>query len=603
MHIQNHSLLPKYQPRWRWLAESAGLSAGLLVTLLLFLGTGGVRAAPPPPTLPHGIAAGDADQTSAILWGRSLATGTVLFDYGASPLEGIHTITRTVSDPAVPVTVALTGLMPGTSYVYSLLAPDGSRVDGHFRTAEAAGTRSGLRFGVSGDWRGELAPYPVLRNAPDRALDFFVGLGDTIYADVPSPAVPDGHATTLAELRLKHSEVYSTHFGLNVWADLRRVAPLYMMIDDHEVVNDFAGGAGAETDPRFPETEGLINDTARFENGLRAFHEYNPLRAERYGSVGGDGRMDHERKLYRYRTFGSDAALILLDSRSFRDTELATLDYSDPRDILRFLEESFAPNRTMLGSQQLSDLKADLLDAERRGILWKFVAVPEPIQNLGVGNAEDRFEGYAAERTELLRFIQAQGIRNVVFIAADIHGTIVNNLTYQEGVGEPQIPTGAFEVTTGSLAYDAPFGPTVIEYAVDLGIISPTLEALYHSLPVAPDADAQLDDKDDFIEFVLDQQLRVLGYDTVGLDGAPGLSAQLLQGAYLAVHTYGWTEFDIAPGTGLLTVTTYAIPAYTAAEMAADAAGITTRPITVASQFTIQPDTSQTIYIPLIHSN
>jgi phosphodiesterase/alkaline phosphatase D-like protein len=91
--------------------------------------------------------------------------------------------------------------------------------------------------------------------------------------------------------------------------------------------------------------------------------------------------------------------------------------------------------------------------------------LPEPIQNLGVIAASDRYEGYAAERAALLKFIDDNNISNVVFVSADIHGTLVNNLTYQLGPGLPQIPTNAFEISTGSVAYDAPFGPTVLQLA------------------------------------------------------------------------------------------------------------------------------------------
>jgi hypothetical protein len=52
----------------------------------------------------------------------------------------------------------------------------------------------------------------------------------------------------------------------------------------------------------------------------------------------------------------------------------------------------------MLGNPQLERLEADLLAAQDDGIVWKFVMVPEPIQNLGPVGAADRFEGYAAER-------------------------------------------------------------------------------------------------------------------------------------------------------------------------------------------------------------
>jgi hypothetical protein len=33
--------------------------------------------------------------------------------------------------------------------------------------------------------------------------------GDTVYADVASPAVPQGEADSLAEFRLKHNEAYA----------------------------------------------------------------------------------------------------------------------------------------------------------------------------------------------------------------------------------------------------------------------------------------------------------------------------------------------------------------------------------------------------------
>ncbi len=63
--------------------------------------------------------------------------------------------------------------------------------------------------------------------------------------------------------------------------------------------------------------------------------------------------------------------------------------------------------------------------------------VPVRIQTLGPPAAADRFEGYAAERTEILRFIDDNRIDNVVFVAADTHGTVTNNLTYQLGPGGP----------------------------------------------------------------------------------------------------------------------------------------------------------------------
>lgn len=562
-----------------------------------------VPTQPPLNVLANGVAAGDIDQTSAVLWTRSVLPSVVSFTYGVN-LTNTVTLTRLVTDVSVPVTVSLSGLLSDTQYLYRVFTPSTLGITGTFRTAAGVGTKTGLRFGASGDWRGELAPYPAIKNAAGRNLDFFVALGDTIYADYPSPAVPLTQATSLAEYRQKHDEVYSAHATLNTLADLRRSTALFATIDDHEVTMNFAGGANAATDPRFQTATGLINDAPLFERALQAFHEYNPLRPAFYGAVGGDGRMDQERKLYRYRTFGSDAALFVLDTRSFRDapiTALAPSDYSNPFAVLSFISKTFNAGRTLLGSKQLQDLEADLLDAQQKGITWKFVAIPDPIQNLGPAGAEERFEGYALERAALLKYIVDNKIQNVVFVAADIHGTIVNNLTYQTAAGGTQQATGAFEVTTGAVAFDAPFGPTIYALAAQANLLTPVTQTLYLSLPVASDMDSVVNDKDDLVKAYSNQVLSALGYDSIGLAGSP-INATLLQGDYMAVHTFGWTEFEIAANDQALTVTTYGINAYTAEQMANETATIIGRTPTIVSQFRVVPASAATgaVYLPIV---
>ncbi len=594
-----------------------GTLTSLLTLLLLINSWGGVRAKglqqgvptlPPINVLPNGAAAGDVGQTSAVLWARSNFPGIITFTYSTAGNPASTQIVRNISDPAVPVTVTLTGLQPGVQYAYDVVTSGDEGASGQFRTAATLGASPGLRFGAAGDWRGELNPYVAIANAPDRNLQFFIKLGDTVYADVPSPAVPITQANTLAEFRLKHDEVYAYRYDENFWAELQRRTSFFATIDDHEVMNNYAGGAPAAGDLRFPETTGLINDTALFENGLRAFTEFNPIRHTFYGTVGGDGRMDNERKFYRYQNYGSDAAIFVLDARAFRDAAIAPLDTSNlALDLLRFLNQSYATGRTLLGSQQLQDLKTDLLDAQQKGIIWKFVALPEPIQLLTPAGGEDRYEGYMAERSNLLAFIADNKITNVVFVAADIHGTVVNNLTYQSGPFTTANHSGAFEVTTGSVAYDAPFGPTVVGLAALTGLITPTTKALYDALPVASDLDSLPNDKDDFVKSYLNNQLTQLAYDRVGLADAATLpngkaiSATLLAGDYLAVHTYGWTEFEIAPATQVLTVTTYGVTPYTAQELAGNPNSVINRVPTIVSQFRVVPQpTVRKVYLPLV---
>jgi len=566
-------------------------------------------------SLPNGIAAGDITQRSAVLWAKAGSTGPVHFELASRPsfLSPIWSGQVDVADARIPAKAQVEGLEPNTRYFYRVDSPAGEQLTGTFRTAAAGKSLRSLRFGVSGDWRGELAPYPAISNLARQGLDFFVELGDTVYADFPSPAVPAGQANSLEEFRDKHSEVYSEHFGKASWAKARRVMPVYAMIDDHEVTNDFAGGAPAATDARFAETEGLINQTALYRKGLQAFAEYNPIEDLVYPDAG-DARTDGRPDLYRYRTFGDQAAIFILDARSFRDTPLVPVDDPlDPVQVSDFVARSFdidpatrqpLPPRTLLGTRQLARLEADLLQAQADGITWKLIVLPEPIQPLTPILAQDRYEGYARERSELLGFIHDHGIENLVFVSADIHGTVINNLTYRrpedvvqalatqgDALAAPNIPVDAFEITTGSVAFDAPFGQTVLELVDTV----PEAAALLQQV-LALVGFESLDElfalprvvQDAVLQLAATQLLTLFGDDPVGLRSAPGLDVKRLRGLYVSVVSYGWSKFEIDPRSRRLRVTTYAIQPYTQAELEADPEAVSARRPRVVSRFVVR---------------
>lgn len=556
-----------------------------LVALALLSAAGTARAASAPSPIEFSIASGDVDAESAILWAQGSTAGQIRFEVVRADeavfASRLPVLTANVSDPLVPVKVKVSGLDAGTRYQVRVTeAATGAMLVGRFTTAAPIGKRAGLRFGVSGDWRQELLPYPAIRNVPERALDFFVALGDTIYADYPSPDVPAKQARTLDELRAKQHEAISERGGLNTWWIVRAATSLYAVIDDHEVTNDFAGGAPADSDRRFGGP-GLIRETDLYRNGVQAFLDYYPIADQRYPA--GDPKMAGAPDLYRYRTFGSDAALFMLDNRSFRDTELPDvpiLQLTNKDAVAKYLTASFDAKRSMLGSAQFKRLLDDLQAAQSAGIRWKFILTPEPIQNLGVLNASDRWEGYAAERTALLRFITENKIANVVFITADFHGTIVNDVTYQDGPTSPNLSAnGAWEIITGPVAFAEPFGPTVFGLANAAGLVKPEQAGLYALLPIAQ--------KDAALAKLLNTQLDFYGYGHVGLDD-PALKVKLQTGGWVAVHTYGWTEFDIDADTGLLQVTTYGIPWYDAATAAKNPAQIAAFVPQIVQQFTVE---------------
>ncbi|MEB3359018.1 MAG: alkaline phosphatase D family protein [Synechococcales bacterium] len=555
-------------------------------------------------TLPNGVAAGDVTTTSAVLWTRSLATGNVIFTVAtdASFSQVVATETVAVTDTQVPVKVDLDGLSAATQYYYQVTNAAGDTETGQFRTPAIATNYTGLRFGVSGDWQGELAPYPAIANADGQDLAFFVQMGDTVEADSESAALPGvTQAQTLAEFRIKHAEIYTERFGVNNWADLRAATAVYATWDDHELTNDFAGGAAPADSPQrnniFGDaTTGFVNDTQAFDDALRAFQDYKPIRDEFYGDTG-DDRTANEQQLYRYNTFGLDAATYVLDVRSFRDAPLPFILEAAPDEAIQaYLESAFEPGRTMLGQAQLEQFKQDLLAAEAEGITWKFVMSTVPMQNFGVPVAGERWEGYAAERAELLGFIEENDIDNVVFVTGDFHGNVVNNVTYQEAFGGPQIQTDVIDIMVGPVGiqltvpflpapfnetFAAPFGPATVGFT-PASLLAAQGKSQADYLALTDDAA-----RDQFVREVLDARLTPLGFDPVGLEGS-GIDATLLQGEYIAAHNYGWTEFDIDPLTQELTVTTYGVEPYTEADLLADPA-IASRTPVIVSQFTVRP--------------
>lgn len=546
--------------------------------------------------LPNGVSAGDVGTDSAVLWARTTAPGDVRFTVWRVD-RGLRVVAQAavnVTDTSVPAKSSFSGLVAGARYIYDAVDATGARALGTFRTAGAPGTRGALRFGVSGDWRGELRPYPAVANARSQGLDFFVKLGDTIYADYPSPAVNKPQATTLADFRLKQAEVYSSRFGVNVLAQLQTFAPIFSMIDDHEVTDDFAGGAPAASDSRFGETSGLINQTQMYRNALQAFTEYNAIQPRVYPSAG-DARTDGRPDLYRMQRYGDVAALFMVDARSFRDAPLPPVQNPfNPIQIGNFVRNSFDPNRTMLSRRQLQRLLADLLAAHNAGVTWKFVLLPQPIQNLGLIAASDRYEGYAAERTAILKFVEDNQIRNVVFIAADVHGTFVNNLTYQLSPVHPQVPTHAFEITTGPVAFEPTFGNAILA-AADSVRLAPGITLLdvflrqqgvqdIEAFNALPDAA-----KNAAVEQLVNLQLTPLGYDPLGIEPGSPVNARLTFGSYTSVFDYGWTEFSVHPATLALQVSTFGIEQYDSAELEANPAAVINRRPRLVSQFVVTP--------------
>lgn len=512
-------------------------------------------------------------------------TGTVQFEVASNAefTTPLMTVALQVDDAMVPAKVRIDGLTTGARYYFRATEGTGMRVGTFKAVAAKVATPAGMpggRFGVSGDWRGDIGLFTSISNADERDLGFFVKLGDTVYADVVSPAVPAGPAQTLQDFRAKHVEnvecwqhVYGS-CQLDPWGELFAVVPTYAMIDDHEVTNNFSGGARLGDGSWY-------NQGSLFANGLQAFVEHNPMEPRTYATVG-DDRTDGRYDLYRSFSWGRDIAVMMVDTRSFRDVNVTPVTNPfDPAQVIAYLTATFNPARTLLSQRQLARLIGDLEAAERAGATWKFIMTSVPMQSFGPLQGEDRWEGYAAERAFLLQQIATRGIRNVVFVTADFHGTIINDITVPNPTNPTQqLFTGTWEIITGSVAYSAPAGPTLAQLGLSTGAITPQQFAFYGTLPNAG--------KDPFISAVLDGVLTGFGLSPVGIQD-PSISATLEVGAPVAVHHYGWTEFDVDPATKRLTVTTYGVDWYTPQDVVLNTSAVLARPVTIRQKLVVNP--------------
>jgi alkaline phosphatase D len=323
--------------------------------------------------------------------------------------------------------VALRELPPGQRIFYRAHFQDLSDLrswsdplTGSFTTPPADASRDitiawsadtvGQGWGINPSWGG-LRLYDTMRRVQP---DVFVHCGDTIYADGPLAAevkLDDGTvwknvvteaksrpAESLADFRGNHQYNLLDEHMRRFNAEVAQL-PIW---DDHEVRDNWYPTRDLSKDARYQlKSMALIAERAR-----RAFLEHHPIAVD----------PDNQDRIHRTVSLGPAIEIFALDLRSFRgpnsENRQTTLDDSS----------------TLMGAAQLAWLKERLLASRAT---WKVMASDLPI-GVVVPDRPNFFEAVAnddpgaplgreLEIADLLRFIKARGIRNVVWITGDIH--------------------------------------------------------------------------------------------------------------------------------------------------------------------------------------
>jgi alkaline phosphatase D len=432
-------------------------TATRLAAVLLAAATLGAHG---PVEFTHGIASGDVTPFSAVLWTRVDHSGPLRVEVSTqSDFRGPR-IMRTVNAKAASdftVKSVVGPLMPDQRYYYRFRSGSSVSETGTFVTAPFPLKSESVRFGWSGDSDGTPVDgvpfyneFEVFDAARADGLDFFVYHGDTIYSD--SGLRPDGPALTLDEYR----DAYKANRDIAALPNFLATTSIYSMWDDHEVQNDY---------------DGQTVDPVRYANGRQAFIEYMPT----LDLPVPPDRTCADTPRFQVFHWGSDVDVIVIDERSCRSADVEAECLGDlgptlpptlrpafglpPNPPPGCLEAIFDPGRTMLGPVQKALFKAALRHSRAT---FKFVIGGLPMQQYWA-LPYDRWEGYGAERNEILNFIRDNGIENVVFLATDNHGNFSNEL-FVDLFTDPapvatEFVTGPIATNTLQVSILAGFGP------------------------------------------------------------------------------------------------------------------------------------------------
>jgi alkaline phosphatase D len=346
--------------------------------------TGGVLVGPalPAPALTHGVASGDVTSHSAVIWARASRPAHLQVAF-AQDMDGLrrgrHSRTvKLLAEHDCAGQVSIRNLDPNTPYFYQATVRDrgeGMRSQvGSFVTAPDPSESADVRFAWGADvgqGMNNRPPFPAFASIGADDPAFFVFCGDTIYGDTTTPAGPP--ATTIEGYWAKYKENRTDPY----FQALLDTVPVVVTWDDHEVTNDFRGphGDAAELLPI----------------GLQAFHDYWPV-------------SEGPTRIYRSLRWGREVELFVLDVRQYADP-LATPD---------------GPQKTNLGNEQRKWLVQGVLASDAT---WKVIITSSPLSILRdvTRGLHDDWANYEYELGSLLSAWQRGGVRNLVWLTADVH--------------------------------------------------------------------------------------------------------------------------------------------------------------------------------------
>lgn len=392
----------------------------------------------PPFTL--GVASGDPLSDRVILWTRlapdPLAGGgmpeiayPVRWEIAADPeFAEIVGSGEALAEPTFghALHVDAEGLQPDTWYWYRFTVGEHQSPVGRARTLPAEGSQpERLRFASASCQRYTTGYYTAYAHLAAEELDLVLFLGDYIYENGDTGPVRS-HQGEECRALVDYRNRYALYRSDPLLQAAHQRFPWWVIWDDHEVDNNYAGEVPVSADPEFQ---------ARRVAAYQAFYEHMPIRV----APPEDGDLE----IYRSFRWGDLAECFLLDTRQYRTDQLCG---DEPGSDCGELADE---QGDLLGPAQEQWLK-DGLSASPA--IWKLVAQQIVMSRVDFGGVFinwDQWDGYPKARQRLLDALAAEALENVVVLAGDLHvgGMAELNAT----AGDSNAPIVAVEIVTTSI--------------------------------------------------------------------------------------------------------------------------------------------------------